>query len=429
MERITVSGNNNWYKALERPRMQAGMVEKVVASVFEAVATAGDVALRQYTRRFDGVDLDTFAVSAEEIEQAASEVPASLREAIGLAFDNLQRFHNAQQENPRRIETTPGVVCWRESRPVERVGLYIPGGSAPLFSTVLMLAVPARIAGCPEIALCTPPRDDGSVHPAVLYAAEKCGVNRIFKVGGAQAIAAMAVGTATIPAAYKILGPGNQYVTEAKMQAQKRGIAIDMPAGPSEVLVIADMEANPEFVAADLLSQAEHGPDSQVILVALSDQVADRVEAALKRQLEVLPRRETAQQALEHSRIFVVKNREQAMAVSNAYAPEHLILNIREPENLMPRITAAGSVFVGPWSCESAGDYASGTNHTLPTYGFARNYSGVSLDSFMNKITFQQLSRDGIRNIGPAVERMAEAEALWGHKNAVSLRLKTDDHV
>ena len=424
MKRYLNPDPSRWPALLQRPALEAANLEKTVEDIFEAVQDRGDEALRHYTERFDGLRLDALRVSAAEIDGAAAQLSAELKAAIQLAQANIERFHRSQAEAPVVVETMPGVACWRKSVAIEKVGLYIPGGTAPLFSSVLMLAVPARLAGCRELVLCTPPRKDGSVHPAILYTAQLAGVTHIFKVGGAQAIAAMAIGTETIPAVYKIFGPGNQYVTAAKQLASRRGTAIDMPAGPSEVLVCADETAVPAYVAADLLSQAEHGADSQVVLVAFSEAMADAVLQETEQQLAALPRRDIARQALESSCAIVLDSREAALRLINEYAPEHLILCVRDAEQMAEQVVNAGSVFLGNYSPESVGDYASGTNHTLPTNGFARTYSGVSLDNFVKKITFQRLSRAGLQALGPAVEAMAAAEGLEAHRQAVAVRLR-----
>lgn len=412
-----------WQSILARPAQDLRELEAPVSAILQEVATRGDDALLDFTARFDGVRLAELAVSAEEIALAAEQVSPALQEAIRTAKQNIEAFHRAQQDATPTVETMPGVRCWRRSVGIERVGLYVPGGTAPLFSTVLMLAVPAVLAGCREVVLCTPPQKDGSVHPAILYAAQLAGVRQIFRVGGAQAIAAMAYGTESIPATYKIFGPGNAYVTVAKQLVSKAGVAIDMPAGPSEVMVVADESARPEFVAADLLSQAEHGADSQVVLVCYSEQMAQAVMAATDTQLAQLPRKDFAAASLANSAAIVVANQAQALEVINAYGPEHLILAVEQAETWVEGIINAGSVFMGHYTPESVGDYASGTNHTLPTNGFARAYSGVSLDSFVRKITFQQLTPEGLQNIGPTVETMAAAEYLDAHKLAVSIRL------
>ncbi len=414
---------SEWKSLCKRAQIAKNELEGIVNGILKNVKANGDKALFEYATKFDKVSLTTLQVSSEEIEAASKEVSEELKQAIQLAKNNIEVFHASQKNKETVVETTKGVQCWRKSLPIEKVGLYIPGGSAPLFSTILMLAVPAKLAGCKEIVLCTPPNTAGSVHPAILYTAHLVGVTKIFKVGGAQAVGAMTFGTETIPATYKIFGPGNQFVTKAKELIQQQGVAIDMPAGPSEVLVIADKTCNPSFVAADLLSQAEHGADSQAILVSTSEEVVDEVNAEILKQLLELPRKEIAEKALENSRAILVKDANEAVAFSNYYAPEHLIIASENSEDYIENITNAGSVFLGNYSCESAGDYASGTNHTLPTYGFARNYSGVSLDSFVKKVTFQKLSKEGIQNIGSAIELMAEAEGLHAHKNAVTLRL------
>jgi histidinol dehydrogenase len=404
--------------------MNALKLEKKVQKILQKVAQKGDKVLYKYTKKLDGVVLTSLAVTEAEIELALTQIAAPLKEAIQQAKQNIETFHVAQKEDVKMVETVPGVMCWRESKGIEKVGLYIPGGSAPLFSTVLMLAIPAAIAGCNEIILCTPPAKDGTIHPAILYAAHLCGVTKIFKVGGAQAIGAMAYGTASIPNVYKIFGPGNQYVTTAKQLIQKKGVAIDMPAGPSEVLVIADDTAVPAYVAADLLSQAEHGPDSQVILLTTSETFAEQVQLCIKAQLPLLPRNEVATKALANSRIVLLSSLDDAIALSNQYAPEHLIVACTNTPYWAKKITTAGSVFLGNYTPESAGDYASGTNHTLPTNGYASAYSGVSLDSFLKKITFQQLTIDGLTHIANTVMTMAAAEGLEAHKQAVAIRLK-----
>lgn len=424
MKKIIYPNPSEWAAIAQRPVKEAEALDDLVRRVFDDIRLHGDAAVKQYTARFDKAVLDSLAVDETTRQQSAGHINPALRDAIALAAQNIETFHAAQQEPPLVVETMPGVTCRRESRPIERVGLYIPGGSAPLFSTVLMLGIPARIAGCREVVLCSPPDANGQVHPAILYAASVVGVTTVFRVGGIQAIAALTSGTESIPKVDKIFGPGNQYVTAAKQYAQRFGTAIDMPAGPSEVLVIADPSARPEFVAADLLSQAEHGPDSQVILLSDSEQIIEETLIAVEAQLQTLPRRDIARQALEYSRAVLLPDLNACIALSNLYAPEHLIIATDNAAQWTPYIQNAGSVFLGHYSCESAGDYASGTNHTLPTNGYARNYSGVSLDSFVKKITFQEISREGIRRIGPAIERMAEAEELVAHKRAVSVRLK-----
>jgi histidinol dehydrogenase len=413
-----------WNKLSKRPAIETGELEKKVKKILKKVEVNGDKAIKKFAKEFDGIKLKSLLVKEKEIAVAVNEVNDQLKNAIQQAKKNIETFHTAQKETINKVETMPGIICWRKSAAIEKVGLYIPGGTAPLFSTVLMLAVPAQIAGCKEIILCTPPAKDGLINPAILYTAQLCGINKIFKVGGAQAIGAMAYGTESIPGVFKIFGPGNQYVTMAKQLVQQQAVAIDMPAGPSEVLVIADDTAVPEYVAADLLSQAEHGADSQVILVTTSDTLAQKTIAAIHEQLEKLPRKELAAKALKNSIAILVKNLDEAIDFSNQYAPEHLILSCANEEQVAEKVITAGSVFLGNYSPESAGDYASGTNHTLPTNGYAAMYSGISLDSFVKKITYQQLTEDGLKNIGTTVMTMAEAEGLDAHKNAVAIRLK-----
>lgn len=420
MQIIKYPARSEWPQLLQRPVFAQDEIEPRVQVILDAVKTQGDEALRTFAKKFDGIDLTSLEISQDVIARAVHQLDSNLKEAIGKAYQNIRKFHESQKQPVEKIETTPGVTCWRKSVGIEKVGIYIPGGSAPLFSTVLMLAVPAALAGCEEIILCTP-----SDHPAILYTASLTGVTRIFRVGGAQAIAAMAYGTETIPKVYKIFGPGNQYVTNAKLLVAKEGVAIDMPAGPSEVAVWADESAVPAFIAADLLSQAEHGADSQVVLVTTSEQVVSEVMDALQEQLKQLPRQELAEKAIENSKVFLVEKEQDALDIINAYAPEHLILSISNAENIAEKIRNAGSVFIGNYTPESCGDYASGTNHTLPTNGYAKAYSGVSLDSFVKKITFQQITLDGLRELGPTVEAMAEAETLIAHKNAVSIRINT----
>ena len=415
----------SWFSLCERPSFEQNQLEQTVQEVIENVRQNGNKALCDYSLKFDGIELNQFLVSENELEIASKNVSVELKNAIQLAKSNIEKFHLSQVEESKVIETSKGVSCWRKSVGIEKVGLYIPGGTAPLFSTILMLGIPAKIAGCKEIVLCTPPQKDGSINPAILYTAQLGGITKVYKVGGAQAIAAMAFGTTQIPQVYKIFGPGNQYVTKAKELIQREGIAIDMPAGPSEVLVIADESCNPAFVAADLLSQAEHGADSQVILLSDSISVINQTIVELEKQLKELPRKDMAEKALENSRAVQLNSIEECIEFSNIYAPEHLIIASEVAENYVDSIMNAGSVFLGNYSCESAGDYASGTNHTLPTNGYARNYSGVSVDSFVRKITFQKLTKQGIIEIGPAIELMAEAEELFAHKNAVTLRLKS----
>jgi histidinol dehydrogenase len=414
----------NWKTLAQRKTFSGADLQEIVTTVFNDVKENSYAAVQKYTLQFDKVIIENAAVNATEIENARDSVPAELKKAIQTAANNIKKFHQSQREIPNKIETTTGVFCWRESRGIENVGIYIPGGTAPLFSTVLMLAIPAKIAGCKNIILCSPPDSNGAINPAILYAAELCGVTEIFKIGGVQAIASMTFGLPNLKKVSKIFGPGNQFVTAAKQYAQQLGCAIDMPAGPSELLIIADETFNPEFVAADLLSQAEHGADSQVILLATSQEIVEAVQKAIQNQKTTLPRQNIATLALENSRALVFENLKTAIDFSNFYAPEHLILAITDVEEKLQLIENAGSVFIGNYSCESAGDYASGTNHTLPTNGFARNYSGVSVDSFVKKITFQKITVTGIKNLGPTIEIMAEAENLIAHKNAVSIRLK-----
>ncbi len=424
MQQFTYPPRETWDKLVQRPVADYSSLEKSVRKILKKVKETGDRAVRKYSREFDGVQLKKIQVSEKEIKKAADLLPEELKQAILTAKKNIEIFHRTQTDEVKKTETLPGVLCWRQSSPIEKVGLYIPGGTAPLFSTVLMLALPARIAGCKEIVLCTPPAKDGSIHPAILFAAAACGVTKIFKAGGVQAIGAMAYGTDSIPRVLKIFGPGNQYVTLAKQLVQQEGIAIDMPAGPSEVLVIADDSAVPAFVAADLLSQAEHGADSQVILVTTSTTLVTAAEKEIKIQLEKLTRKSIARKALAHSKTILVKDMEEALALSNHYAPEHLILSCGDAEQVAKQVTSAGSVFLGNYSPESAGDYASGTNHTLPTNGYAAMYSGVSLDSFVKKMTCQQLSQEGLQRISNTVMTMAAAEGLDAHKNAIAIRLK-----
>lgn len=414
----------DWNTILERPTKTIVDIESTVNQVFDAIQVNGDMAVAIYTKEFDNVSLESILVSDEEIEKAISLVSDELKNAIELAATNINKFHVSQKTDKVIVETTKGVECWQEKRPITKVGLYIPGGTAPLFSTVLMLAIPAQIAGCKEIVLCSPPDKNGTINPAILYAANLCGVTQIFKVGGIQAIAAMTFGTESIPKVSKIFGPGNQYVTVAKQMATKYGVAIDMPAGPSELLVVADTSANPAFVASDLLSQAEHGIDSQVLLVSDSLEFVAFVQEELQKQLLELPRKEIAKIALENSKAMVLEDENNAINLINEYAPEHLIIATRNNEFFVNNIENAGSVFIGNYTPESAGDYASGTNHTLPTNGFSKAYSGVNLDSFLKSITFQKISEEGIQNIGKSIEIMAEAEGLEAHKNAVSIRLK-----
>ena len=414
---------SEWAEICIRPALESGNLNAIIEDIFNTVATSGDKALRDYTLRFDNVRIDDLLVSQEEIENAATQISSELKVSIALAINNVRQFHTAQKLERTIIETSPGVECWQEERPIEKVGLYIPGGSAPLFSTIIMLAVPAQIAGCKELILCTPPDQQGKINPAILYTASQTGVTSIFKVGGAQAIAALTYGTESVPAVYKLFGPGNQYVTAAKQFAQQKGVAIDMPAGPSELLVYADETANPAFVASDLLSQAEHGPDSQVVCVSDSEKVLKMVQAEVDAQLALLPRKDIAEKALANSLFVNFDVLKEASQFINEYAPEHLIICSENEEFLIKNTLNAGSVFLGNYSPESAGDYASGTNHTLPTSGYAKTYSGLSLQAFTKKITFQRLTSQGIQTIGPAIETMAEAEGLQAHKNAVTLRL------
>lgn len=414
---------SQWQELLKRPVMNTESLFGTVRGIIDRVKAGGDEAVLQYEMQFDKVSLSALAVSSEEFDEAENLIDEELKAAIRLAAGNISAFHAAQRFVGKKVETQPGVTCWQKAVPIEKVGLYIPGGTAPLFSTVLMLAVPACIAGCREIVLCTPPGKDGKVHPAVLFAARVAGVQRVFKAGGVQAIAAMAYGTESIPKVYKIFGPGNQYVTAAKQLVSLRDVAIDMPAGPSEVEVLADATANPVFVAADLLSQAEHGVDSQAVLITTSKELQQAVKDEVERQLDLLPRKEIAARSLANSKLIVVKDMEEAVEMTNAYAPEHLIVETENYMAVAEQIVNAGSVFLGALTPESAGDYASGTNHTLPTNGYAKAYSGVSLDSFIRKMTFQEIKPEGLCKIGPAIEVMAANESLDGHKNAVSVRL------
>jgi histidinol dehydrogenase len=412
-----------WNQLVNRPSVDIAKMDELVRGIFSEVKLKGDVAVRKYTRYFDRAEPENLLVQPDEFTQAELLVEDNLKEAIRIAAANIETFHMSQTINSSKVETTPGVKCWQQPTPIEKVGLYIPGGTAPLFSTVLMLALPARIAGCKEVVLCTPPSPDGTIHPAILFAAKVAGVSMVFKVGGIQAIAAMTLGTESIPAVYKIFGPGNQYVTAAKLEAFRYGIAVDLPAGPSEVMVVADQTAIPSFVAADLLSQAEHGPDSQVMLITWIDGLLDKVISEIEKQVESLPRKEIAKKALENSSFVKVNNRDEAISCINSYAPEHLILSVNDEEYFCDRIINAGSVFIGNYSPESAGDYASGTNHTLPTAGFARMYSGVSTDSFIKKISFQKLSKDGLLQLAPVIMAMAKEEKLEAHRRAVELRV------
>ncbi len=425
MNIIKYPNRTEWTSLLERPHRDASELRETVQTVLDQIRQYGDSAVKAFEEKFDKVRLDSLAVSEAEMAEAEGLVADDLKEALKLAHANIEKFHAAQKFEGEKVETAPGVVCWQKSVAIEKVGLYIPGGTAPLFSTVLMLATPAKIAGCKEIVLCTPPNREGKVNPAILMAAKIAGVNKIFKAGGVQAIGAMAYGTESVPKVSKIFGPGNQFVMAAKQQVSLHEVAIDMPAGPSEVAVVADDTANPVFVAADLLSQAEHGVDSQVILITNSEALAERVNEEVDRQLALLPRKEIAEKSLEYSKLIIVKNMDEVLEMTNEYAPEHLILAIKDYTSFADKVVNAGSVFLGNYSCESAGDYASGTNHTLPTSGYAKAYSGVNLDSFCRKITFQELTAEGIRTIGPAVERMAAAEQLDAHKNAMTVRLQS----
>ena len=413
-----------WPEILKRPLFDVSVLHEKVQTILNEIKSDGDKALKKFTFQFDRIHLDSILVSENEIEEAVKLVDSELKYAIALASKNIEVFHSAQKTEIKKIETTPGVICWQKPVAIEKVGLYIPGGSAPLFSTVLMLAIPAQIAGCKEIVLCSPPNKNGKIHPAILYAAKVSGVTKIFKLGGVQAIGAMAFGTETVPKTYKIFGPGNQFVMAAKQLVSMNDVAIDMPAGPSEVLVVADETSNPAFVASDLLSQAEHGADSQVVLVANHLEVVENVLSEIEKQVIELPRGKIASKALEHSILIVQDNLKEQIGLINEYAPEHLIISTKKYAEIADKIVNAGSVFMGEYTPESAGDYASGTNHTLPTNGWARSYSGVNLDSFLRKITFQEISKEGLNNIGPAIEIMASAEELVAHKNAVSLRLK-----
>lgn len=423
MKSIKNPDKKTWTEILKRPTNSYEDIEQTVASIFKEIQAKGDFAVSKYSNLFDGVNLKNFEVSKEEISEAIAQIPSELKSAISLAKSNIERFHEAQKTEKIEVETTKGVFCWKEKRAIQKIGLYIPGGSAPLFSTVLMLAIPAKIAGCQEITLCSPPGKSGQLNPAILYAASLCGVTKILKIGGIQAIAAMTFGTETIEKVYKIFGPGNQFVTVAKQFATKFGIAIDMPAGPSELLVFADDSANPSFIAADLLSQAEHGSDSQVILVSTSQKIIESVSKEIDAQIKLLPRYEMAQKAIANSKLILVETDEIALEIINEYAPEHFIICAKNEDFFINGIQNAGSVFIGNYAPESAGDYASGTNHTLPTNGFAKNYEGVNLDSFLKSMTFQKITPEGIQNIGKVIEIMAEAEDLQAHKNAVTLRL------
>ncbi|MGI9530764.1 histidinol dehydrogenase [Lutimonas sp.] len=413
-----------WPTLLKRPTQSYSQIEPLVSQIFDDVLAEGDTAIKRYVEKFDQASLDNLQVSQNEIEDAKDRISEALKNAISLAKENIEIFHKSQQVAINKTETSNGVVCWQEKRAIEKVGLYIPGGTAPLFSTILMLAVPATIAGCEEIVLCTPSDKQGNVHPAVLYTAALCGVKKIYKIGGIQAIAALTFGTATVPKVYKIFGPGNQYVTVAKQMALKYDVGIDLPAGPSELLVYADESATASFMAADLLSQAEHGADSQVILVSDSKSKMEEIETEVYKQLSKLPRKAIAEKAIENSKLIYCSDQKEAIALINAYAPEHLIISTKDAHTIMKEIKNAGSVFVGDYTPESAGDYASGTNHTLPTNGYAKNYSGVNLDAFQKTVSFQEITDKGLLSIGNAIEIMAEAEGLMAHKNAVTVRLE-----
>ena len=424
MQKIINPQPETWSEICQRPTQTFSDVEETVKQIFKEVQQKGDKAISKYTSFFDGVSLDNIQVTQEEIKIAKNDVSAELKEAIQLAKSNIEQFHAAQKTDKIVVETTIGVTCWQEKRPIQKVGLYIPGGTAPLFSTVLMLAVPAKLAGCQEIILCSPSDKNGKINAAILYAANLCGVSKIYKVGGIQAIAGMTFGTETIPQVYKIFGPGNQFVTIAKQYASQNGVAIDMPAGPSELLVYADETAIPSFVAADLLSQAEHGKDSQVILVTTNKNILNDVEEEVYKQLKKLPRQEIAEVAIQNSKLIFVETKKTALSLINEYGPEHFIVCSKNEDYFVDGIQNAGSIFIGNYTPESAGDYASGTNHTLPTNGYSKSYSGVNLDSFLKAMTFQKISNIGIQNIGKAIEKMAEAEGLQAHKNAVTIRLK-----
>lgn len=427
MKIVKYPERSDWQRLLERPYIDVSKLNGTVADILDDVRKNGDDAVRRYEAKFDGVSLSSLAVTEEELDSAVNEVSGELKSAIELAHSNIEKFHMSQRMTVHKVETAPGVCCWQKGVAIQKIGLYIPGGTAPLFSTVLMLATPAKIAGCKDIILCTPPNNEGKVNPAILVAAKVAGVNRIYKIGGVQAIGAMAYGTETVPKVYKIFGPGNRFVMTAKQQVSLSDVAIDMPAGPSEVCVIADDSSNAEFVAADLLSQAEHGTDSQVLLISTSESMAEKVIKEIDRQIALLPRRDIAAQALENSICIVAHDSREAMDISNAYAPEHLVIATEDYEELADKVVNAGSVFLGKYACESAGDYASGTNHTLPTHGYAMAYNGVNLDSYIRKITFQHITPEGVRSIGRAVEVMAENEMLDAHKNAMTVRLKNID--
>lgn len=416
---------DEWDSLCKRPGPDRSDLDDTVKAILQNVRLNGDFALYELEKKFDNAVLTNLKVSHAEIERSHVNIPENLKKSINIAKTNIEKFHRSQLINEEPVETTRGVVCWRKNVPIEKVGLYVPGGTAPLFSTVLMLAIPAKIAGCKEIILCSPPDKMGNINPLILYAANISGVSDIYKIGGAQAVAAMAYGTESVPKTYKLFGPGNQYVTKAKEMVQPDGVSIDMPAGPSEVLIIADRSADPSFVASDLLAQAEHGPDSQVVLVTDDSEIIRNVQLETDNQLKLLPRKEIATKALKNSLLILLNSISECMEFSNSYAPEHLIISTYDPQTMADKVTNAGSVFIGKYSCESAGDYASGTNHTLPTNRFARNFSGVSVDSFIRKITYQEISPEGLKNLGRVIEQMAEAESLSGHKNAVTIRLKS----
>ena len=424
MEKIIYQNKNKVSELLKRPIKSFESIERTVNYIFKDIQLNGDAAVKKYARKYDNVDLNDFFVSSEEIELSKNLVSNELKMAIELAKSNIEKFHKAQITKSIRIETTEGVICWQEKRAIEKVGLYVPGGTAPLFSTILMLAIPAKLAGCKEVFICTPTDRMGVINPAILYTANLCGINKIIKIGGIQAIAAMTFGTENVPKAFKIFGPGNQYVTIAKQMATKYNVAIDLPAGPSELLIYADETANASFIASDLLSQTEHGEDSQVILVSRSRTLIDEVEIEISQQINQLPRKEIALRAMSNSRLIYCESQIDALEMINDYAPEHLIICVKNENEILGKIQNAGSIFLGNYSPESAGDYVSGTNHTLPTNGYAKNYSGVNLDSFLKTITFQKISKKGLRGIGSAIEEMAMAEGLFAHKNAVTLRLK-----
>lgn len=425
MNIIKYPARSEWKSILSRPTLNTATLRDTVLQVLGDIREKGDKAVIEYEERFDKVELASLEVTEEEFAEAEKATDSTLKEAIGKALENIRTFHASQKFEGQKVTTTTGVTCWQKAVAIEKVGLYIPGGTAPLFSTVLMLAAPAKIAGCKEIVLCSPPNREGKINPAILYAAKAAGVSRIFKAGGVQAIGAMAYGTESIPKVYKIFGPGNQYVMAAKQEVSLHDVAIDMPAGPSEVAVLADETANPAYVASDLLSQAEHGVDSQSILITTSEELINAVQEEVEKQLSVLPRKEITEKSLSHSKLILVSSIDEAIEMSNEYAPEHLIIETKDYMHVAERIVNAGSVFLGPYTPESAGDYASGTNHTLPTNGYAKAYSGVNLDSFTRKITFQEITREGIMNIGPTIETMAANEFLDAHKNAVTVRLKS----